>query len=153
MREIKHAPKSYSIQNRQIFSATPDRNSNGRTFASCGCRVSYGCFCVSVPSGLLKSRDIACRGKATLMSVDSGERRRRPESAFTFSEQAARFQREGCQQAQRPVEPDELDVTRHPGARVFNVRPATTIPCTSSVWANDISTGPITHCGCRYQLS
>jgi hypothetical protein len=47
--------------------------------------------------------------------VDSiGHRRLRPESAFTFPEKAARFQREGYEPVQRPVEPDELDVIRNP---------------------------------------
>ncbi len=45
------------------------------------------------------------------VSVDSiGHRRLRPESAFTFPEQAARFQREGYQPFQKLIEPHEVDV-------------------------------------------
>jgi hypothetical protein len=114
-------------------------------FTACGCRAGYVCFRFAVRRDCSRPGISMVRvaGKLPLlflsntaaMSVDSiGHRRLRPQFALTFPEQAARFQREGCEPVQRPIGPDLLDAIlkcrfRRRGLR--NVRSA------HKLWAKD----------------
>jgi hypothetical protein len=93
------------------------------------------------------------------MSVDSiGHRRLRLKPEFTFPEQAERFQREGHESIQGPVEPDELDVTwtpRSPDTGLRDMRPARTL-CAhvpSAHGKGSSSTALLDALDCKYQLA
>ena len=110
MRE-RHAPKSSSIQSRQVVLRPSNRNSNDSTFTPCGRRIGDRCCSFLAPG------DCSCRGISVvrvagklslLLLQNSGamsvaglrHRRLRVESAFTFPEQTARFRPENSKPVQ-----------------------------------------------------
>src|SRR5438132_10519297 len=102
--EGRDEPESHSIETHEVVSAIHDRNSSGRIFTPCSCRIRLVCFFCSrrlfTPKKyawyLSREGYLYCFYKTQeQMSVDSIRHRRlRFESVFTFPERAARFRRE-----------------------------------------------------------